>query len=66
MLKPGMQEQRITSRAKAQEHIIDDLSAREEWLRAEIAAGLAEANKGDFASEAEIERVMRKYKNLPS
>jgi predicted transcriptional regulator len=59
MLKPGIQEQVITTRAKTQERTIDDLSAREEWQLDEIAAGLAEANKGDFASEAEVERVIR-------
>jgi predicted transcriptional regulator len=63
MLKPGIQEQVITTRAKAQERTIDDVSAREEWQLAEIAAGLAEANKGDFASDAEVERVFGKYKS---
>jgi predicted transcriptional regulator len=63
MLKPGMQDQGITSRAKAQERTIDSLSAREEWQLTEIAAGLAEAGKGEFASEAEVERFMRKYKS---
>jgi predicted transcriptional regulator len=66
MLKPAKENQGITSRAKAQERAIDDLSAREQWLHAEIAAGFAEANKGEFASDAEVERVLRKYTNLPS
>lgn len=38
----------------------------EQWQRAEIAAGLAEADKGDFASDAEVERVFGKYNNQPS
>ena len=38
----------------------------EQWQRAEIAGGLAEAEQGDFASDAEVERVLRKYKNPPS
>jgi predicted transcriptional regulator len=34
----------------------------EEWQRAEIAAGLAEAERGDFASETEVRRVFGKFK----
>ena len=38
----------------------------QQWQRAEIAVGLAEAEKGDFASYAEVELVLGKYKNPPS
>jgi hypothetical protein len=40
---------------------IDEFVSRESWQVAEIEAGLAEANRGEFASEAEVERVLGKY-----
>jgi predicted transcriptional regulator len=63
MHKPGPETQGIAYCAKAQERTIGDLSAHEQWQHAEIAAGLAEADKGEFASDAEVERVMRKHKS---
>jgi predicted transcriptional regulator len=41
---------------------LEETMALERWQVAEIEAGLAEADKGDFASGAQIERVIRKYK----
>ena len=40
---------------------IEDFIAREEWQFAEIEAGLAEADRGDFASDEDVERVTAKY-----
>lgn len=40
---------------------IDDYLAREEWQIAEIEAGLAEADRGEFASDADLARVVAKY-----
>ena len=40
---------------------IDDYLAREEWQIAEIEAGLAEADRGDFASAEDLARVVSKY-----
>ena len=40
---------------------IEEFVAREAWQLTEIEAGLAEANRGEFASEAEVERVLGKY-----
>lgn len=40
---------------------IDDFIAREEWQLAEIEAGLAEADRGEFASADELARVVAKY-----
>ena len=40
---------------------IEEFVAREAWQLAEIEAGLAEANRGEFASDAEVERVLGKY-----
>jgi predicted transcriptional regulator len=40
---------------------IDDYLAREEWQIAEIEAGLAEADRGDFATPEELARVVAKY-----
>lgn len=51
------------SRAYVAAQAIEDFIAREEWQLAEIEAGLAEAINGDFASEAEAERVFNKYKS---
>ena len=44
---------------------IEEFVAREAWQLAEIEAGLAEANRGEYASEAEVERVLGKYLRKP-
>jgi predicted transcriptional regulator len=54
------------SRAYVAAQAIEDFIAREEWQLAEIEAGLAEAINGDFASEAEVERLFNKYKSAGS
>ncbi len=36
---------------------------REQWKLVEIESGLAEAEKGEFASGAEVARILSKYKN---
>ncbi len=51
------------SRAYVAAQAIEDFIAREEWQLAEIEAGLAEAVRGDFAPQAEIERVFNKFKD---
>jgi predicted transcriptional regulator len=40
---------------------IEDYLARQEWQLAEIEAGLAEADRGDFANDDELARVVAKY-----
>lgn len=40
---------------------IDDFLEREEWQIAEIEAGLAEADRGAFASADDLARVVAKY-----
>jgi predicted transcriptional regulator len=40
---------------------IEDFLAREEWQLAEIEAGLAEADRGEFATEDEVNAVFAKY-----
>ena len=50
------------SRAYVAAQAIEDFVAREEWQLAEIEAGLAEADNGEFASDADVERVFKKYK----
>jgi len=40
---------------------IEDFVAREEWQLAEIEAGLAEADSGQFASSDDVGRVIGKY-----
>ena len=44
---------------------IEEFVAREAWQLGEIEAGLAEANRGEFASDAEVERVLGKYLRKP-
>jgi predicted transcriptional regulator len=44
---------------------IEEFVAREAWQLAEIEAGLAEANRGEFASEEEVEQVIGKYLRKP-
>lgn len=40
---------------------IDDYLAREEWQIAEIEAGIAEADRGEFASAEDLARVVARY-----
>jgi predicted transcriptional regulator len=40
---------------------IEDFVEREAWQLAEIEAGLADAERGDFASKAELADVIQKY-----
>jgi len=53
------------SRSYVAARAIGDYVAREAWQLAEIEAGLNEAERGDFASEAEVEGVLKKYAALP-
>jgi predicted transcriptional regulator len=45
------------------EQAIEDFVAREEWQIAEIEAGLAEANRGEFASDEDVANILAKYLN---
>ncbi|SCB10754.1 CopG family ribbon-helix-helix protein [Rhizobium multihospitium] len=49
------------SRAYMAAQAIEDYVAREEWQIAEIEAGLAEANRGEFANDDEVAKVVGKY-----
>ncbi|GLS17163.1 hypothetical protein GCM10007874_01780 [Labrys miyagiensis] len=49
------------SRSYVAAKAIEEFIARENWQLAEIEAGLIEARRGDFASEAEVEAVISKY-----
>jgi predicted transcriptional regulator len=49
------------SRADVAAQAIEDFVAREAWQLAEIEAGLAEANRGDFASAVDLASVVSKY-----
>ncbi|MNW11020.1 hypothetical protein D3C71_2083710 [compost metagenome] len=40
---------------------IEDFVSREEWQLAEIEAGIAEADRGEFASDEDVARVVGKY-----
>ncbi|MGJ4948100.1 CopG family ribbon-helix-helix protein [Bradyrhizobium sp. HKCCYLS20291] len=40
---------------------IQEFVDREAWQHAEIEAGLAEAERGDFASDAELAQVIARY-----
>ncbi|PIO96962.1 CopG family ribbon-helix-helix protein [Pleomorphomonas carboxyditropha] len=49
------------SRSYLAAQAIDDYLAREEWQIAEIEAGLAEADRGEFAAADDLSRVVAKY-----
>jgi predicted transcriptional regulator len=49
------------SRAYVAAQAIEDFVEREAWQLAEIEAGLAEAERGEFASAAELAHVVGKY-----
>lgn len=49
------------SRSYMAAQAIEDFVARQEWQLAEIEAGLAEADRGDFASDREVAAVVGKY-----
>ncbi|MET2832780.1 CopG family ribbon-helix-helix protein (plasmid) [Mesorhizobium sp. AR07] len=49
------------SRSYVAAQAIEDFVAREEWQLAEIEAGLAEAQRGEFASDHDVAAVVGKY-----
>ncbi len=49
------------SRAYMAGEAIEEFVERQEWQLAEIEAGLAEADAGDFASPDELANVIAKY-----
>lgn len=49
------------SRSSVAAQAIEDFVAREEWQLAEIEAGLAEADSGEFARGRDVAAVVGKY-----
>jgi predicted transcriptional regulator len=49
------------SRSYVVAQAIEDYIARKEWQLAEIEAGLAEANRGEFASVEDLTKIVGKY-----
>lgn len=49
------------SRSYVAAQAIEDFVARQEWQLTEIEAGLAEADRGEFANEQELATVIGKY-----
>lgn len=49
------------SRSYMAAQAIQDFVSREEWQLAEIEAGIAEADRGEFASDDDVARVVGKY-----
>ncbi|MGA1802523.1 CopG family ribbon-helix-helix protein [Rhizobium sp. HT1-10] len=49
------------SRSYMAAQAIEDYVAREEWQLAEIEAGLAEADRGEFASDQDVAKIVGKY-----
>lgn len=49
------------SRSYLAAQAIDDFLAREEWQIAEIEAGLAEADQGEFATADDLAGIIAKY-----
>ncbi|MBK5960709.1 CopG family transcriptional regulator [Rhodoplanes elegans] len=44
---------------------VEDFVALNAWQMGKIEAGVAAADRGDFASDAEVERVRRKFASRP-
>jgi len=49
------------SRSYIAARAIEDFVAREEWQLAEIEAGLAEADRGEFGTPEELANIVGKY-----
>jgi predicted transcriptional regulator len=49
------------SRSYVAAQAIGDFVAREAWQLADIEAGLREAERGEFASDAEVAAIVAKY-----
>lgn len=49
------------SRSYMAAQAIEDFVSREEWQLAEIVDGIAEADRGEFASDDDVARVVGKY-----
>ena len=49
------------SRSYMAAQAIEDFVSREEWQLAEIEAGIAEADRGEFANDDDVARVVGKY-----
>ncbi|TDX82079.1 putative transcriptional regulator [Neorhizobium sp. R1-B] len=49
------------SRSYMAAQAIEDFVSREEWQLAEIEDGIAEAERGEFASDDDVVRVVGKY-----
>lgn len=49
------------SRSYVAVQAIDDYIARETWQLAEIEAGLAQANRGEFATDEQVAAVFAKF-----
>ncbi len=54
------------SRSYVAAQAIEDFVAREAWQIAEIEAGLAEAERGEFAAGADVARVRSKFSAKPA
>ncbi|MDI6835091.1 MAG: CopG family ribbon-helix-helix protein [Rhizobiaceae bacterium] len=49
------------SRSYMAAQAIEEFVSREEWQLAEIEAGIAEADRGEFASDDDVARVVGKH-----
>ena len=49
------------SRSYMAAQAIEDFVSREEWQLAEVEDGIAEADRGEFASDDDVARVVGKY-----
>lgn len=54
------------SRSYMAAQAIEDFVSREEWQLAEIEAGIAEADRSEFASDDDVARVVGKYAKATS
>ncbi|NCD35191.1 MAG: ribbon-helix-helix domain-containing protein [Spartobacteria bacterium] len=54
-----------TTRNKLINRALDDLLEHQAWFAREVMIGIAEADRGEFATDEEVRAVFKKYTSRP-
>ncbi len=54
-----------TTRNKLINRALDDLLEHQTWFAREVMIGIAEADRGEFATDEEVRAVFKKYTSRP-
>ena len=54
-----------TNRDKSINRALDDLLEHQAWFAREVMIGIAEADRGEFATDEEVRAVFKKYTSRP-